>query len=124
MVYNMVLIVPVFFDVAAKVDLHALLRHLLQPNFSTRQPEVRQLRLPAVDQFLAEDAIFIAERIPHRGIPLCGQAIQETRRQTAKAAVSQRRVMFLGLKGFIVNPQLVQRFFNHGIPAQVIDVGF
>ena len=92
MVYNMVLIVPVFFDVAAKVDLYALLRHLLQPNFSTRQPEVRQLRLPAVDQFLAEDAIFIAERIPHRGIPLCGQAIQETRRQTAKAAVAQARI--------------------------------
>ena len=66
----MVLVVPVFFDMAAEVDLDALFWNFLQPNFAARQPEVRQLGLPAIDQFLAEDAVFVTKGIAHCRIPL------------------------------------------------------
>ena len=88
------------------------------------KPDIRNLNLFVVNDFLLKKTVFIADAIAVARKTQRSCRIKEACHQTAKAAVSQRRVMFLGLKGFIVNPQLVQRFFNHGIPAQVIDVGF
>jgi hypothetical protein len=59
--HHMVLVVPALLDAAVEVDLHALVRNAAEPDLPAGQPEVGQLRLPAVHQFLPENAVLIAQ---------------------------------------------------------------
>ncbi len=120
----MVLVVPEFLDMSVKADLYAFFRHRLHPDFPTRKPEIGQLRLPAVHQLLAEDAVLIAQGIPRGGVALCGQGVQEAGGKPAQPAVAQPGVRFLLVKTVQLQPQLAQRFAEVPLDPEVEQIVF
>ncbi len=139
MVHNVEPVVPIVFNMAVEVDLHAFFRLGPKPDLPARQPEIRQLRLPAVHQLLPEDAVLIAQGIPRGGVAERGEGIHEARRQAAQAAVAEAGVrLFLiqrvqlqahageGLAVGVLQPQVVQAVFERApheeLHAQVINL--
>ena len=124
MVYNVVLVVPALFNVAVEMNLDSLLRYLLEPNLAAGQPEVGQLRLPAVHQLLAEDAVFIAQGVTDRRIALRGQTVEEARGQTAQAAVAKTRVRLLLIEIVQLDAHLRESLAEIGFQPEVEQVIF
>jgi hypothetical protein len=60
------------------------------------QPVIWNFHLIAINNLLLEDSIAVTETVAPSWVVECRHAIQETSRQTSKATVAQRGVMFLG----------------------------
>jgi len=65
------------------------------PRIGMTQPVVRALLLPAVADFLPEDAMLVAQSVAHRRQLHRGHRVEEARGQTAEAAVAQTRIGLL-----------------------------
>ena len=82
-------------DVAAEADANGLVGTAHLPRIALRKPFVRDLDLASVDDLLLEEAVAIAHAVAVACDPLVGHGVEEARRQTAQAAVAERRI---GLK--------------------------
>ena len=67
--------IPLIFDLALKAHLDGALLFGHQPHFAAWQPKIRQLRLPAIHNFLLENAIFVEDRITGGQVSLRGKAV-------------------------------------------------
>ena len=65
------------------------------PGVAETQPLVRLLDLPAVDDFLLEDAELVADAVADRWNLQRGERIEETRGETTEAAVAQARFVLV-----------------------------
>ena len=76
------------------VEFHAVyvVGTLRKPHFAARQPYVGKFRLPAVDDFLLEQPVFVTDRKAHRGVISRGKRVQKARGKSAESAVTQPRV--------------------------------
>ncbi len=122
MLHGVVLLVPLLLDMSVKVHLHGVVGHRLHPYRPPRQPEVRQLRLPAVHQLLLEKAVFVPQRVAHGRIPLGGKAVQETGRKPPQAPVAKARVGLLVIEVAELYAKLRQSLPHIVLKAQVIEV--
>ena len=106
------------------MNLDGLLRHLLEPDLAAGQPEVGQLRLPAVHQLLAEDTVFIAQGVADRRIALRGQTVEEARGQTAQTAVAETGVRLLLIEIVQLDAHLRESLAEIGFQPEVEQVIF
>ncbi len=86
------------------------------------QPLVGNFQLIAVFDFLLEHSIMVADTAAVCHIAQGRQRIQEASRQSAKTAVSQRRIRLLILNQVQITAQLFQGFFHAVIKCQVNQV--
>ena len=70
--------IPLIFDLALKAHLNGALFFWHQPHFTAWQPKIRQLCLPAIHNFLLENAILIEDRIAGSQVSLRGKAVEIT----------------------------------------------
>ena len=93
---------------AVEVHLAGVLHHGHFPHVAVAQPVVGQLHLLAVDDLLAEQAVFIADGAAHGGQVQGSQGVHEAGRQTAQAAVAQGGFRLFLQHGVQVDVQLGQ----------------
>ncbi len=122
MLYRVVLVVPLLLDMPVKVHLNGVVRHGLHPDSPARQPEIRQLRLPAVHQLLLEKAVLIPKGIAHGRVPLGGKAVQKAGGKPAQTAVSKARVRLLVVQVVELYTKLREGLTHIVLKAQVIKV--
>ena len=67
---------PFFFNVTIEFNGKNLIASLGQPNFTARQPNVGQLRLPTVNEFLLEDAVFVKNAVAHTVVALSCKTVK------------------------------------------------
>lgn len=77
---------------ATDLRIHCVVAPRELPGVGAPQPIVRMLDLPAVDDFLTEHAVFIAQAVTHRWKVQRGQGLEETRSQTAEASVIEASI--------------------------------
>ena len=114
------LVIPPLVDLAAEIHFFRQLRTRQQPAFAAGQPEIRQLGLPAVHQLLAEDAVFVQQRIPDGGHALGGKTVQEAGRQPPESAVAEAGVRLQLIQRVQFNAPLAHHLFGGTGHIQVI----
>ena len=108
-----------FFHMAAEADLAHVLHGGHFPHVAVDQPIVGRFHLLAVDDALAEQAVFITDGAAHGGQAERGQAVQEAGGQTAQAAVAQTGFGLFLQHGAQVHAQLLQGLTVRVVGAQV-----
>ena len=83
---------PGFLDLAVELDLDALVRVAFEPDLAAGQPVVGLFLLPAVHDFLFEDAVLVQDGIAGARDAGGGHAVQIAGGQAAEAAVAKARV--------------------------------
>ena len=111
-----------FLHVAAKLDLAGIFGNGDLPHVAVAGPVVRHFHLLTVDQFLAEQAVLIADGAAHGRQLLGSKTVHEAGSQTAKAAVAQRGFRLFGQDLQKIHTQLSQRFFIYFFAGQVNQV--
>ena len=84
-----ILLVPVFVEIAVEMDLDLLLGARDQPAGTSGKPVVGQLDLPAVFDLLAEDAVFIKYGVACRGVAVGSETVEIAGGKPSEAAVSE-----------------------------------
>jgi hypothetical protein len=110
------------FERAGERHLDALARPYDFPRIGIAQPVVRALLLPAVANFLPEDAVLVAKPIAHRWQRHRRHRVQEAGREAAEAAVAQACIGFLVKNLHPLAAVLVEAPLDHGIEHEVHDV--
>ena len=82
---------PMLLDMTAEVHLDGILERGDVPVVAVFQPAVRHLDLLAVDDALAEQAVFVTDGAAHRGQIQRRERIHKARGQTAQTAVAGSR---------------------------------
>ena len=110
---------PLLFHVAVEVHLNGAFgsTFCIQTR-AARQPEVRQLRLPTLNELLAENTVFIAQGIAHGRVALGGQAVKEAGGKAAEAAVAQAGVRLLFVKVIELYAHFGKRFADSCPPGR------
>ena len=90
------LVVLVALGVAADLDVETDLWPADLPRVAVMQPVVRDFDLPAIDDGLVENTMFIADAVADRRDFERRQRVHEAGRQPAEATVAQPRLLFLG----------------------------
>src|SRR5208283_4087169 len=78
---------------------------LPSPGISQPKPLIGRLHLPAIADFLIEDAVLVADAVTDGGNIERSQGIHETGGQAAQAAVAQSRLLLLLNQGLQVQAQ-------------------
>ena len=115
---------PLFLQSSVKTDDKPLIRPLDQPRLPSRQPDVGQFDLPAVDDLLFEEPVLIADGKAHRGIVLCCESVQKTRGKPTESPVSESRVGFLFVEIFQSQFIVFERAGNRVVNPEIIDAVF
>ena len=115
-----VLVVPALGDLPLKGHGERFIVALLEPDFAARQPEVRQLRLPAVHEFLLENAVFIEDRIARGVIALRRQTVEIARGQATEAAVSEARIRFAFVESVELDAVILQSLGEYVCQIQIV----
>ena len=108
------------FHAAAEMHLHGVVGGGHFPGVAVFQPVIGHFHLLAVHDALAEQAILIADGAAHGGHIQGGQAVHETGRQTAQAAVAQAGLRLLTEDAAPADAQL-QQGFAHVVHAAQVD---
>ncbi len=103
-------------DAAVDGDQARLLGPLDRPGRREREPVVRLLRLLAVLDLLAEQAVLVVDAVAVAGHVERGQRIEEAGREPAQPAVAERGVALALFHVGEVGPEVSQR-----VPAQVVE---
>ncbi|MNP01680.1 hypothetical protein D3C76_935040 [compost metagenome] len=106
-------------DTAAETDRVNHLRAFELPGVAEIQPVFGLLLLPAVDDGLAEQAVFVTNTVAMTGDAEGRHAFHETRRQTSEAAVAQGRIGFQQADALKVDAEFGQGFAGHVEQAEV-----
>ena len=83
------------------------------------EPQIGLFHLLAVNDFLLEHAVLIADAVAHGRNAQSGQRIEETRGQAAEAAVAQARVFFFFAHFVKIDAQLAESLDKHIVNAFV-----
>ena len=97
-----------FFHMAAEMDLAGVLHHGAFPGVAVVQPAVGKLNLLAVDDFLTEQAVLVADGAAHGRQIQAAQAVHKAGCQPSEAAVAQTGFRLLLQQVLDVNSQLLQ----------------
>ena len=108
--------------VAAEAHVDRLVRFAVFPREAVTKPFVRQLDLVAVDDFLLEQAVLVADAAPVAGKPERRHGVDEAGRETAEAAVAKAGVRLLGKIARKAQIQRPQRFLHQILYAQIDQV--
>ncbi len=92
------------------------------PRIAEAQPLVRLLHLPAVDDLLLEDAELVADAVADRRNLERRERIEETRGETAEAAVAEAGLVFAGEQLIEVQADLGDRRAHVVVHAEVHEV--
>ena len=111
---------PALLDAAAEFNRHGAVRFDLQPDAAARQPVVGRFRLPAVDDALLEDTVFIQDGIAHGRQLVGGHRVEIACRQAAKPAVSKPRVRLKRIHALDIDAQTVQGGRHGVLDAEVV----
>ena len=98
--YVMVMSIPEIFYPTLKSNLLSALRTLNKPCFAAGEPEIGQLCLPAVNNLLLEDAVFVKDRVTHTVVALCCKAVKVARGKSAETAVAETCIRLTVVKLF------------------------
>ena len=85
----MVLVVPVFLEIALEVNIDSELGLRNEPYRTAREPVVGELSLPAIFKLLLEDTVLIADRVSHCREAGCSKTVEVACCKTAETAVSE-----------------------------------
>ena len=118
------LIVPGIVNFALKADFQRafFVRH--KPHVAAGQPEIGQLRLPAVDQFLFENTRFVKNRIAARGVALRCKAVKVAGGKSAQSPVAETRVGFARIKAFELHAVIREHAFKNVGQIEIVKVVF
>ena len=111
-------VVVVGLGVTAELDLDSCLRVRELPWATERQPGVRLLHLAAVDERLAEDAVFVADAVADTGDTHRREGVDEAGGEPSEAAVAQSGLDLLGAEHRQVEPAGCERLLR-----DVVEVG-
>ena len=89
-----IVVLPALVDVTVEANLNSLVMYGNKPSAAARKPVVGKLGLPAVNDFLLEDTVFIKDRIACCGIIAGSQTVHIASCKSAKTAVSETCVGF------------------------------
>ena len=114
-----ILLIPVFLQLAVKMDLYSFVLLGNEPYLAAGEPVVGELGLPAVLDLLLEDTVFIADRIAHCGISVCCGAVEIAGGKTSETAVSETCVGFVFIDMIEVHIPVLQKLFDHIIYLEI-----
>ncbi len=100
-------------DTAAKADGVDHLGALELPGVAEIQPVLGLLLLPAIDDGLAEQAVFVADAVAVAGDAQGRHAFHEARRQAPQATVAQGRIGLQQADALQVHPQVGEGLAGH-----------
>ena len=109
-------------DRAGELDRGGLLGAIDLPGIGSAQPVVGALDLIAVVDALVEDAVLVAQAVPHRGDLERGERVDEARSESAKPAVAEARVRLHLAETAHVDLLALEEILDHGIEHEVRDV--
>ena len=92
------------------------------PRIGIAQPVVRLLLLPAVDDELLENPVFVAQAVAHRGQAHRRHRIEEAGRKAPKAAIAKTRIRFLLDDIAPVDVVLSRHFAGDVVKLQIADI--
>ena len=115
-------LIVIYPDVAAELDLLGVLRPFQFKGIAVLQPVIRHLHLISVPDLLLEHAVMVTDAAAVGHIAQGCQRVQEAGRQTAKTAVSESGIPLLILHGVQVNVQLLQSLLYFLIGGQIQQV--
>ena len=96
------------FNRSAKADFIFALAPFKFPRVAMNQPILRQFNLHAVDDFLAEQAVAIANAVTKGRNAKARHAFHEAGRKAAQAAIAKRRVRFQSLNQIGLDAKMLQ----------------
>ena len=108
-------------DEAAEADLVGALAAVELPRIAVLKPGLGQLDLVAVDDFLAEQAVLVADAVAVGGHAHRRHALHEAGREPAEAAVAERRVGLELGDHVEIDVELLQRLAQRLGQAEVPD---
>ena len=119
---RVVAVAPVALYGAAKFDDCHFVGLGVEPDVAARQPEIRKLGLPAVNNLLFENAVLVHNAVAHGRVGAGGQTVQVAGGQTAEAAVAETGIRFALIEGLQLNAEILEPFADHVGQAEVVEI--
>ena len=114
-----ILVIPVFCQLALKVNVNSLVGFWNKPCFAAGEPVVRELCLPAIFNLLLEDTVFVADGVTHCRITVCSKTVEITSSKTAKTAVAEACIRLILVNSVDVYAEFGKCFFGNIINLKV-----
>ena len=111
-----------FADFTADAYLHIQRFVVAEPRIAAASPVIRRFHLLTVSEGLTEQTVLVVQAVTGRRLADGGHRIQEAGRQTAQAAVAQRRIGLFFQQVGQLDVVRLQRLAHSFIPAQVEQV--
>ena len=96
-IYGVLAVLPLFLDLAAKFNGDDSVGSGNKTNAAGGKPLVRELYLLALNYLLAEEAVFVKERIAFSKVVLCGKRVHKAGRKSAETAVAEAGINLAGI---------------------------
>ena len=114
--------IPRLIDIALKMDFNTLLLMRNEPDLTARQPEIGQLRLPAVNELLAEKSVLVQDAVAGGLIAAVRKGVQIAGGQTAQPTVAQARVRFALIERIKLDPVFGECSLHRLCTAEIIQI--
>ena len=112
--------VPLVLNLALKAHFDGALLLGDEPYLAAGQPEIRQLRLPAVHDLLLENAVFVEDRITGGKIPLRGKAVEVAGGKPSQASIAEARVRLAVIEAFHLDIVVRKRLAEYLGQAEIV----
>ena len=113
---------PYTFSCAAEFNFYSLVWMSFQPNFAARKPVVRFFVLPAVEDFLFENAVFIQNGVTAACVLIACQCVHKASCKTAETAVAQTCVRFAFVDSVFRNTKFLEHISSNFVQTHVVKV--
>ena len=114
-------VLPAVDDIALEADVNALLLARNEPHLAAGEPEIGHLGLPAVNELLLEDSVFVENGVAHAEIAVGCERIEIARRETAETAVAETRVRLAVIELVELDAEILECLLHDGDEIEVIE---
>lgn len=114
-------VLPAVDNIALEADVNALLLARNEPYLAAGEPEIGHLGLPAVNELLLEDTVFVENGVAHAEIAVGCQSVEITRRKAAQTAVAETRVRLAVIELVELYAEILERRLHDGDEVEIIE---
>ena len=118
-----VVVVPVLVYLTIEMYLDSLVGNRNQPRAAAGQPVIRKLGLPAVNDLLLEDTVFITDRIARCRIFAGSKTVHVAGSKSAQTAVAQTSVRLFVIYAVYLDAHVLERFLGNVLHTEVVQAG-
>ena len=117
-----VLIVPALVNPALKENINGLLLTGNKPNVTAGEPEIGELGLPAVDELLLENTVFVKNRIALCKISLTCKTVKVAGCKSAETAVAETCIRLAVIKLVELYTEILECGFHCFCEIEIVQV--